>query len=407
MRYQNWELSPSSQKARARLEEGGLSPLLSAVLAARGARTPQQAQAMLSPKNEPLHPPELLRDMDKAVARIALARRRGERIAVYGDYDVDGITSTCLLTDFLGRWGLDVVPYIPDRLEEGYGLNREAALHLAREGVSLVITVDCGITAVEEVAFAGELGMDVVVTDHHECKQRIPQAAAVVDPCRADCPYPFSGLAGVGVALKLALALTPPEEREAVLESCLDLAAVGTVADVMPMEGENRAIVARGLEILERTPRVGLRLLLREVGLEGRPLTTSLVGYTLAPRINAAGRMGRAALALELLLTRDPVRGEVLAAELCLPPVRAVQLSRLYDLPPRGPGKGLLPVLGRGQPVPAAGELRGSAGGLRRPRPGGRLHRPGGENSRPGPAAAAGHLPGAPDGAGGCPAPGD
>jgi len=317
LRYQNWELTPSSRKARARLEESGLPPLLAAVLAARGAQTPQQAQALLHPQNEPLHAPELFRDMDRAAARIATARRLGERTAVYGDYDVDGITATCLLTDFLTGWGLDVVPYIPDRLEEGYGLNREAAAYLRGKGVSLIITVDCGITAVEEVEFARALGMDVVVTDHHECKQRMPQAAAVVDPCRADCPYPFKGLAGVGVALKLALALTPPEDRERVLERYLDLAAVGTVADVMPMAGENRAIVARGLRILEHTPRVGLRLLLREVGLEGRPLTTSLVGYTLAPRINAAGRMGRAGLALELLLTRDPARGEALAAELC------------------------------------------------------------------------------------------
>ena len=317
MKFEKWNIGTPDPQAVDLLRGAGYPYLLSTVLAARGVDSAESAAEFLDRERTPTLSPMLMRDMDKAVARIALARRRGERAAVYGDYDVDGITSTCLLTDFLGRWGLDVVPYIPDRLEDGYGLNREAALHLAREGVSLVITVDCGITAVEEVAFAGELGMDVVVTDHHECKQRIPQAAAVVDPCRADCPYPFSGLAGVGVALKLALALTPPEEREAVLESCLDLAAVGTVADVMPMEGENRAIVARGLEILERTPRVGLRLLLREVGMEGRPLTTSLVGYTLAPRINAAGRMGRAALALELLLTRDPVRGEVLAAELC------------------------------------------------------------------------------------------
>ena len=317
MRYETWELSPSSRKARKRLEEAGLPSLLCAVLASRGALTLQQARALLRPKDQPMHPPELFADMDRARKRLEQARQAGERTAVYGDYDVDGITSTCLLTDFLRGWGLDVLSYIPDRMEEGYGLNREAAAHLKDQGVSLIVTVDCGITAVDEVEFARELGMDVVVTDHHECKQRIPQAAAVVDPCRTDCPYPFSGLAGVGVALKLALALTPPEERNHILERYLDLAAIGTIADVMPMEGENRAIVARGLEILEHTPRLGLRSLLREVGLEGRPLTTSLVGYTLAPRINAAGRMGRARLALELLLTQDAARGDALAAELC------------------------------------------------------------------------------------------
>ena len=280
MRYETWELSPSSRKARKRLEEAGLPSLLCAVLASRGALTLQQARALLRPKDQPMHPPELFADMDRARKRLEQARQAGERTAVYGDYDVDGITSTCLLTDFLRGWGLDVLSYIPDRMEEGYGLNREAAAHLKDQGVSLIVTVDCGITAVDEVEFARELGMDVVVTDHHECKQRIPQAAAVVDPCRTDCPYPFSGLAGVGVALKLALALTPTEERDHILERYLDLAAIGTIADVMPMEGENRAIVARGLEILEHTPRLGLRSLLREVGLEGRPLTTSLVGYT-------------------------------------------------------------------------------------------------------------------------------
>jgi len=238
-------------------------------------------------------------------------------MAVYGDYDVDGITSTCLLTDCLTRLGGRVRSYIPDRLEEGYGLNEEAVLHLAQQGVTLIITVDCGITAAREVEFARELGIDVVITDHHECKQAIPEAAAVVDPHRPDCPYPFKGLAGVGVALKLAMAAAGPDRAGLVFREYADLAAVGTVADVMPMTGENRTIVQTGLAALAHPRRVGLAQLMEEAGLGDKPVTSVSIGYTLAPRINAAGRMGQADLAAELLLTRDPGRAAALAQELC------------------------------------------------------------------------------------------
>ena len=255
--------------------------------------------------------------MDAAVTRIRAALDRGETIAVYGDYDVDGITATALLTDYLRSQGASVIPYIPDRLEEGYGLNTEAVSALRGQGVTLIITVDCGITAVEETAWARSLGVDVVITDHHECKDILPAAAAVVDPHRSDCPYPFKHLAGVGVALKLVLALGAPEERETLLSRYCDLAAVGTVADVMRMSGENRAIVSLGLRALRTDPRPGFRALLREAGLTGRPLTSVSLGYTLAPRINASGRMGRASLAGELLLTENGERAETLSRELC------------------------------------------------------------------------------------------
>ena len=317
MRYKQWKIAHPSPEGRAQLERAGIPSLLACVLSARGVTEPEQAWKLLTPGEEPLLDPMLLKDMDRAVLRVTRALKRGETIAVYGDYDVDGITATCLLTDCLTRLGGRVRSYIPDRLEEGYGLNQEAVLHLAQQGVTLIITVDCGITAAREVEFARELGIDVVITDHHECKQAIPEAAAVVDPHRPDCPYPFKGLAGVGVALKLAMAAAGPDRAGLVFREYADLAAVGTVADVMPMTGENRTIVQTGLAALAHPRRVGLAQLMDEAGLGDKPVTSVSIGYTLAPRINAAGRMGQADLAAELLLTRDPGRAAALAQELC------------------------------------------------------------------------------------------
>ena len=317
MRYKQWKIAHPSPEGRAQLERAGIPSLLACVLSARGVTEPEQAWKLLTPGEEPLLDPMLLKDMDRAVLRVGRALKTGELMAVYGDYDVDGITSTCLLTDCLTRLGGRVRSYIPDRLEEGYGLNGEAVLHLAQQGVTLIITVDCGITAAREVEFARELGIDVVITDHHECKQAIPEAAAVVDPHRPDCPYPFKGLAGVGVALKLAMAAAGPDRAGLVFREYADLAAVGTVADVMPMTGENRTIVQTGLAALAHPRRVGLAQLMEEAGLGDKPVTSVSIGYTLAPRINAAGRMGQADLAAELLLTRDPGRAAALAQELC------------------------------------------------------------------------------------------
>ena len=324
MKYDRWNLRPPGRPGvRTELEQAGLPPLCAAVLCARGVDTTQQASAFLAHGPDLLHDPFLLRDMDRAVARISQALREGETVAVYGDYDVDGITSTCLLTQFLRSLGGQVVSYIPDRTEEGYGLNNHAVDTLAGQGVTLIVTVDCGITAVREVEYAQSLGVDVVVTDHHQCKETLPGAVAVVDPRRADCPYPFPDLAGVGVALKLALALTPPAQRHQVVKDYGELAAIGTVADVMLLQGENRALVHLGLERLAQTSRPGLQALLREVGCpRGEVPSTVTVGYGLAPRINAAGRMEQAGVALELLLTQDPARGVELAQQLC-------QLNRL------------------------------------------------------------------------------
>jgi len=299
------------------MEAAGVPPLCALVLCARGLDTAEKAREFLRCDGGLLHDPLLMRDMDAAAARLSAALAGGETVAVYGDYDVDGITATCLLTDYLRSRGAEVIPYIPGRLEEGYGLNREAVAALKDRGASLIVTVDCGITAVEEAGHAAALGVDVIITDHHECKEALPAACAVVDPHRSDCPYPFKHLAGVGVALKLVLALGGPEQRKALLERYCGLAAIGTVADVMNMTGENRALVRMGLEALRHPHRPGLKALLREAGLADRPLTSTAVGYTLAPRINAAGRMGCAEVAVELLLTQDPARADELAGQLC------------------------------------------------------------------------------------------
>ena len=255
--------------------------------------------------------------MDKAAARIERALAGNEYIAVYGDYDVDGITSTCLLTRYLRSRGGRVVPYIPDRLEEGYGLNREAVDALHAAGVTLIVTVDCGITAVEEVEYAKELGIDLVITDHHECKEELPAAVAVVDPHRKDCPYPFKDLAGVGVALKLVMALGGEKRYHALFQEYADLAAVGTVADVMKLLGENRTIVRVGLNHLKKTRRRGLYALMVEAGTLNRAINSTTVGYCLSPRINAAGRMGQAAMAVELILTENTHQAETMAHALC------------------------------------------------------------------------------------------
>ena len=296
------------------LVTGGYAPLTAMVLAARGFRDVGSAKAHLS-CDAPMPDPYLMKDMDKAVVRVGLAMTRGEKIAVFGDYDVDGITSTCLLTDFLRRQGADVVSYIPGRLEEGYGLNPIAIHQLHGEGVKLIITVDCGITAVKEAQLCRELGIDLVITDHHECKDSLPQAAAVVDPHRPDCGYPHDDLCGVGVAFKLAAALCG--DQQAVLAEYADMVCLGTVADVMPLVGENRVFVSRGLQLLQKTHRPGIAALMAECNCDPTDISASSIGFILAPRINAAGRIGQINLAIDLFLTDDPQEGTRLAKALC------------------------------------------------------------------------------------------
>ena len=296
MRYDRWTGGDYDEAAVERLRAAGYPALLSAVLAARGAAAPEETLPILERERRLSYSPLLMRDMDKAVDRINLALSRGEKMAVFGDYDVDGITATVLLVDYLRRRGGDCGFYIPRRIEDGYGLGCDALRTLRDQGVTLVITVDCGITGVEEARYAREIGLDLVITDHHECKDTLPEAAAVVDPRRPDCPYPFKHLAGVGVALKLVLALGGQKE-DAIFARYCTLAAIGTIADVMRMSDENRTIVCRGLESISTSDFLGLRALLKETGLLDKEITSIQIGFVLAPRINAAGRMGAAVLA--------------------------------------------------------------------------------------------------------------
>ncbi len=304
MKYVNWE---GAAPAAGTAVPGSLVEL---VLAARGITGADAAREFLRTDTGLLHDPMEMKDLSAAVERLERAIGQGETIAVYGDYDVDGVTSTCLLYHFFSSRGARVLCYIPRRLEEGYGLNRAGLDALCEQGAKLVVTVDCGITAVDEVEYAKSLGLEVIITDHHACKEVLPAAVAVVDPHRSDCPYPFDGLAGVGVALKLAMAMG------ARLADYADLAALGTVADVMPLVGENRAIVAQGLEQINTRPRPGIQALLEAAGADERATAVTL-GYTLAPRLNAAGRLGVTQVALDLLLSETPEEAAPLARELC------------------------------------------------------------------------------------------
>ncbi|MBQ9393523.1 MAG: single-stranded-DNA-specific exonuclease RecJ [Oscillospiraceae bacterium] len=317
MKFQRWTLGAAAPEAVQSLQDAGYGALVSRVLAHRGITDPAEAAEFLLCGHRLTCSPLLMADMDKAVARIDRALAAGERIAVYGDYDVDGITATVILVDYLRSRGADVTYYIPRRIEDGYGLSADAIGTLRDHGVSLLITVDCGITGVTEADAARALGMDVVITDHHECKDTLPAAVAVVDPHRPDCPYPFKHLAGCGVALKLVLALGGPDREEALFSRYCTLCAIGTVADVMQMSGENRVIVSRGLDAIGHSDFLGLHALLEETGLAGKPITSTQIGYILCPRINAAGRMGAADIAAELLLCPDALRAGELARRLC------------------------------------------------------------------------------------------
>ena len=317
MKFKKWNINTPAEQDVNQLRSAGYPYLLSTVLASRGITTTEAAAEYLDLERSLSISPMLMRDMDKAVERIQRAISDGETIAIFGDYDVDGITATVLLQDYLKSCGVRCLRYIPRRIEDGYGLSKETIQNLYDQGATLMITVDCGITGNEEVEFANSIGMDVVVTDHHECKEILPNAVAVVDPHRPDCAYPFKHLAGVGVALKLVLALGGENREDALFARYCTLAAIGTIADVMRMEGENRTIVACGLEALPHTDFVGVHALLKEAGLLGKPITSIQVGFVLSPRINAAGRMGEADLAAELLETDDPALAEDLARQLC------------------------------------------------------------------------------------------
>lgn len=314
MKYGTWNVATPQASAVQALCAAGYSPLTARVLSARGYQSPEQAQALLC-ADAPLTDPFAMKEMDAAVRAVRSALERKQRIAVFGDYDVDGITATCLLADYLRSVGADCLTHIPGRLEEGYGLNRMAIVELYEQGVRLIITVDCGITAIEEAELCRQLGIALVITDHHECKERLPRAAAVVDPHRPDRTYPHTDLSGVGIAFKLAAALHGNQD-EIAARYC-DFFCLGTIADVMPLRGENRRLVVQGLRAMRNPKRVGLRALIEacDCGVQG--VTASTIGYVLAPRINAAGRMEHAELAVDLFLTENARSAEELAQTLC------------------------------------------------------------------------------------------
>ena len=314
MKYGIWNVSQPSPQAVNALVAGGYNPLTAMVLSGRNISDLPSAREYLRCDCQ-LHDPFLMTGMRQAVERINRALQRREKIAVFGDYDVDGITSTCLLTDYLRSRGADCTPYIPGRLEEGYGLNPIAIHQLHSQGIKLIITVDCGITALEEARLCKNLGIDLVITDHHECKDVLPLAAAILDPHRPDGGYPHLNLSGVGVAFKLACALHG--SQQAILDAYGDILCLGTIADVMLLRGENRLFVERGLKILANTRRPGLAALMEQSGCDSSTLTASSVGYVLAPRINAAGRMGKIELALDLFLTDDAEKAKETARLLC------------------------------------------------------------------------------------------
>ena len=295
--------------------DGSAEPLVDVVLANRSLTADDIAD---SPGN--LQDPFSMKDMDRLTERIVKAVRSGERIVVFGDYDVDGVTSTAVLMDFLDRVGADVVSILPDRYRDGYGMKPPGVQRAIDAGAGLIVTADNGISSFEAVEAANAAGIDVLVTDHHEPQGRLPDALAVVNPNRPDCGYAFKGLAAVGVAFKAVQALSDTlveaSERRAYLNSLLDLVALGTVADVAPMLGENRLLTRRGMQILDRTQRPGLQALKAVAGADTRPVDTTAIGYFLGPRINSAGRLASADLALDLLRTSEANEAARLAERL-------------------------------------------------------------------------------------------
>lgn len=313
-RTKNWIVQPPAPASF--LAATPEHPLLAQILYNRGLRSADEVQAFLNGDDATVVNPYRMKDMAPAVQRIVRAIRKGETICVYGDFDVDGVSSTALTVMALQAAGAQAGPYIPDRVDEGYGLNADAITRIASKA-QLLVTVDCGIRSIEEVALARRLGMDVIVTDHHTVGPELPPALAVINPRRADCPSKFDRLAGVGVAYRLAQAVLravaqdskgrlSAEEAAEIEDDLLDLVALGTVADVMPLLGQNRALVRRGLTLLNRAPRPGIAALMMTADLTPGSVDSTAISFRLAPRLNAAGRLQHAKLSYDLLRTHDP-----------------------------------------------------------------------------------------------------
>lgn len=312
-----WNVAGYHRPDAVALTQQGLNPLVAVLLVSRGICEPEDIQGLFCEDPSLLADPLLLTGMDRAVARIQSAIEAGEHVAVYGDYDVDGITATCLLSRFLREKGLECEIYIPERLESGYGVKEDGLDKLISAGVTLTITVDCGVTAAPEVEYAKARGMDMIITDHHECGAALPDAVAVIDPKRHDDRYPGKALAGVGVAFKLVCAVEGQAQLSRLLAEYSELVAVGTVADVMPVTGENRILIKHGIKAIQAQGRCGIVSLCRAAGLDEKQLTVSNIGFVLAPRLNAAGRLGKTQIAVDLLMSEDPVEADALAEALC------------------------------------------------------------------------------------------
>lgn len=298
-----------------------LPPFIVQILHNREIEKPDQVRNFLARQPSGDTDPLLLKGMPEAVARLRQAIKAGELIAIYGDYDADGVTATALMTHTLTSLGGNVIPYIPDRFEEGYGLNEGALTQLAQKGVRVVLTVDCGIRSVKEVAHANQLGLDMIITDHHLVSDDIPPALAAINPKQPGCNYPFDQLAGVGLAFKLAQALALSQDQSGyrsplAIDELLDLVALGTVADLAPLHGENRSLVARGLERLNAPQRPGVQMLMAQAGVQPGQVDAVTIGFVLGPRLNAAGRLEHAQDAYELLVTDDVLRAGQLAQKL-------------------------------------------------------------------------------------------
>lgn len=318
MILRKWEVRPlDKERAAAFAQTYGVPFFLAMLMNIRGLDDAAHLREFLG-EGEPLSDPFLLKDMDKAAARITRAVDNMEKIAVYGDYDADGVTSTAMLYSYFETRGADVIFYIPQREGEGYGMNIGAVEYLKEQGVSLIVTVDNGISSVQEVARANELGIDVVVTDHHRPQEILPDAVAVVDAYRPDDTSPYKHFSGVGIAFKLLMALEDGAgDVEDLLEAYSDLAAIGTIGDIVPLTGENRTLIRAGLERLSQSDRPGVQALLENAGVAGKALTSTNVAFTLVPRINATGRMGAPERAVRLLISGYEEEAEVLSEEIC------------------------------------------------------------------------------------------
>ncbi len=300
-----WEVCKENKNDIDKIsKENGLSDLISSILASRGIIEKEAVREFLNPTREDFHDPFLMPDMEKAVDRILKAIQTQEKTIIYGDYDVDGITSITVLKKFLEERNLQVGEYIPNRLNEGYGLNKEAVKKIAEQGYKLIITVDCGISCIEEIKYATELGLEVIVTDHHEPAEELPKCLAVVDAKRKDNQYPFNQLAGVGVVFKLiqAISIKLNLDNKEYLKY-LDIVCVGTISDIVPLADENRVITKLGLKLVPISKNIGLRTLLASTGY--KEVNSTTISFGIAPRINACGRMGEEKEALRLFLTND------------------------------------------------------------------------------------------------------